>query len=211
MLGKIFFGNVLIVGSLLLSSIAYTQSQVEPQPRRVKGQTLTSDSRPSIRIKFGTAFKYVGSQQFILYDRAQVEQQFFVAADKQQHLKRMYMVQFESYLPDIKGAYNYTITKTLNLAGETYLVDAEFLTNVSAVIKQDSQSDVAHAASFLERKGFHLGEAIVYQRFVRLIDETKRSEFILLYVEDAIGDAAGNEKAMQELASRALKDFKILK
>lgn len=211
MLGKIFFGNALIVGSLMLSSIAPAQPQVEPKTRRVKGQTLRSDSQPSIRIRFGKAFKYVGSQQFILYDRAQVEQQFFVDADKQQHLKRMYMVQFESYLPNIKGAYNYTVTKTINLGGQTYIVDAEVVTNVPAVVKQDSQSDVARAASFLERKGFRLGEAIVFQRFVRLIDETKRSEFILLYVEDAIGDAAGNEKVMQELSSRALKDFKILK
>jgi hypothetical protein len=210
-LGKLFLGHALIVGSLLLSSIAQTHSQVEPQTRRVKGQTLTSNSRPSIRIRFGKAFKYVGSQRFILYDRAQVEQQFFVDADKQQHLKRMYMVQFESYLPDIIGAYNYTTTKTINLAGQTYIVDAEVVRDVPAAVKQDSQSDVARAASFLERKGFRLGEAIVFQRFVRLIDETKRSEFILLYVEGAIGEADGNEKAMQELSSRALKDFKILK
>jgi len=211
MLRRIFLGNALIVGSLLLSSVAHTRSQVEPQTRRVKGQTLTSDSQPSIRIRFGKAFKYVGSQQFILYDRAQVEQQFFVDADKYQHLKRMYMVQFESYLPNIKGAYNYTVTKTIDLGGETYIVDAEVVKDVPAAVKQDSQSDVARAALFLERKGFRLGEAIVFQRFVRLIDETKRSEFILLYVEGAIGDADGTAKAMQELSSRALKDFKILK
>jgi hypothetical protein len=86
--------------------------------------------------------------------------------------------------------------------------------NVPAAIKQDPQSDVARAASFLEGKGHHIGEGIVFQRFVRLVDGANRNEFILLYVEDLSGagfDAAEKEKAMQEFSSRALKGFKILK
>ena len=203
-----------LVSSLLLSSIAYAQSDVDSQTRRVKGQILTSASLPTIRIRFRKAFKYVGSQQFILYDRAQVEQHFFVDADKQQRIKRMYMVQFEGYLPNISGSYNYPVTKTVSLAGQNYIVDAEVIPNVPAAIKQDAQSDVARAASFLEGKGYRIGEGIVFQRFVRLVDEAKRSEFILLYVEDLSGagvDAAEKEKAVQEFSGRALKGFKILK
>jgi hypothetical protein len=203
-----------LVSSLLLSSVAYAQSDVDSKTRRVKGQILTSASLPPIRIRFGKAFKYVGSQQFILYDRAQVEQHFFVDADKQQRIKRMFMVQFESYLPNISGSYNYPVTKTVRLAGQSYIVDAEVIPNVPAAIKQGAQSDVARAASFLEGKGYRIGEGIVFQRFVRLVDEAKRSEFILLYVEDLSGagvDAAEKEKAMQEFSGRALKGFKILK
>jgi hypothetical protein len=211
---KIFVIAAVLVSSSLLSSIAYAQSDVDSQTRRVKGQILTSASLPPIRIRFGKAFKYVGSQQFILYDRAQVEQHFFVDADKQQRIKRMYMVQFEGYLPNISGSYNYPVTKTVSLAGQSYIVDAEVIPNVSAAIKQDAQSDVARAASFLEGKGYRIGDGIVFQRFVRLVDEGKRSEFILLYVEDLSGagvDAAEKEKAMQEFSGRALKGFEILK
>jgi hypothetical protein len=211
---KTFLTAAVLVSSLLLSSIAYAQSDVDSQTRRVKGQILTSASLPPIRIRFGKAFKYVGSQQFILYERAQVEQHFFVDADKQQRIKRMYMVQFEGYLPNISGSYNYPVTKTVSLAGQSYIVDAEVIPNVPAAIKQDAQSDVARAASFLEGKGYRIGEGIVFQRFVRLVDEAKRSEFILLYVEDLSGagvDAAEKEKAMQEFSGRALKGFKILK
>jgi hypothetical protein len=210
---KIFVIAAVLVSSSLLSSIAYAQSDVDSQTRRVKGQILTSASLPPIRIRFGKAFKYVGSQQFILYDRAQVEQHFFVDADKQQRIKRMYMVQFEGYLPNISGSYNYPVTKTVSLAGQSYIVDAEVIPNVPAAIKQDAQSDVARAASFLEGKGYRIGDGIVFQRFVRLVDEGKRSEFILLYVEDLSGagvDAAEKEKAMQEFSGRALKGFKIL-
>ena len=186
---------------------------VSAQPaRRVKGRVLTSTSLPPIRIKFDKGFKYAGSQSFILYDRAQVEQYFFVDADKQQRIKRMYMMQFEGYLPNIKATYDYPSTKTVNLGGQTYIVNAERIPNVPAALKQDPQSDVARAASFLEAKGYRISESIIFQRFVRLVDEAKRNEFILLYVEDAgAGASSEQERAMQEFSSRALKGFAILK
>ena len=110
--------------SLLLSSPVLCQSPAQTesnQMRRVKGQVLTSTSLPPIRIKFDKAFKYVGSQSFMLYDRAQVEQHFFVNADKQKRIKRMYMMQFEGYLPNIKATYDYPVTKTVTLGGQTYI------------------------------------------------------------------------------------------
>ena len=200
--------------SLLLPAIVSAQSANKPaatQTRSVKGRVLTSISLPPIRIKFDKAFKYVGSQSFILYDRAQVEQHFFVYADKQQRIKRMYMMQFEGYLPNIKATYDYPVTKTVNLGGQTYIVNAESIPNVPAALKQNPQSDVTRAASFLESKGYRISESIMFQRFVRLVDEAKRNEFILLYVEDtATGAFAENEMARQEFSSRALKGFTIL-
>ena len=200
---------------LLLPAIVSAQSANKPaatRTRRVKGRVLTSTFLPPIRIKFDKSFKYVGSQSFILYDRAQVEQHFFVDADKQQRIKRMYMMQFEGYLPSIKATYDYALTKTVNLGGQTYIVNAESIPNVPAALKQNPQSDVTRAASFLESKGYRIGESIIFQRFVRLVDEAKRNEFILLYVEDtATGAFAENEKARQEFSSRALKGFTILR
>ena len=200
---------------LLLPAIVSAQSankSAATQTRSVKGRVLTSTSLPPIRIKFDKAFKYVGSQSFILYDRAQVEQHFFVAADNQQRIKRMYMLQFEGYLPNINAAYDYPAMKTVNLGGQTYIVNAESIPNVPAALKQNPQSDVTRAASFLESKGYRISESIVYQRFVRLVDEAKRNEFILLYIEDTgSGAAAENDKARREFSSRALKGFTILK
>src|SRR6266571_6691515 len=200
---------------LLLTAIVFAQSANESaatQTRRVKRQVLTSTSLPPIRIKFDKAFKYVGSQSFILYDRAQVEQHFFVYADKQQRIKRMYMMQFEGYLPKIKATYDYPVTKTVNLGGQTYIVNAESIPNVPAALKQNPQSDVARAASFLESKGYRISESIMFQRFVRLVDDAKRDEFILLYVEDpGTGAFAENESVRQEFSGRALKGFRILK
>ena len=202
-----------IVSSLLWSSFAPAQSPAKTESMRpVKRQVLTSTYLPSIRVRFDRRFRYVGSQKFILYGRAQVEQHFFVYADKQRRIKGMYMVQFEGYLPSVNATYDYPATNTVNLAGQTYIANGERIPNVSAALKQDSQSDVAHAASFLESKGYIIGESIIFQRFVRLVDEAKRNEFILLYVEDTgTATSAENEKARQEFSGRALKGFTILR
>ncbi len=206
---------VTLAGCLLLSNFALAQSSAKTeasQTRRVKGQVLTSIHLPSIRVRFDKRFKYIGSQQFILYDRAQVEQFFFVDADNQLLIKRMYMVHFEGYLPNIKANYDYPATNTINLGGQTYIVDAEGIPNVSAALRENPQSDVTHAASFLKSKGYRVTESIRFQRFVRLVDDAKRNEFILLYVEDAgAGAPYETERAKQEFSNRALKGFTILK
>jgi len=204
-----------LASSLLLSSFAIAQSSTKAEAnrtRRVKRQVLTSTYLPSIRVRFDNRFKYIGSQKFILYERAQVEQHFFVDADKQRRIKRMYMVQFEGYLPDVNATYDYALAKTINLGGHNYIVNAESIPSVSAALKQNPQSDVARAASFLESKGYRVSESIMFQRFVRLVDESKRHEFILLYVEDtSTGSSAETDKARPNLSSRALKGFTILK
>lgn len=204
-----------VVVGLLLSAAASAQvagGRGAAEARRVKGQVLTSASLPSVRVKFEKPFRYVGRQGFILYERARAEQYFFVDADKQGRVRRMYMAQFEGYLPSVDATYDYPPTKTMSLGGETYVVNAERVDDVAAVLKQNPQSDVARAASFLEGKGYHIGGSIMFQRFVRLVDEARRHEFILVYVEAAgAGASPVGERAAQELSDRALKGFSILK
>jgi hypothetical protein len=198
------------------------RTSAQKHERRVKGLTLTSDAMPPIKIKFDKAFKYVGSQSFILYNSAQVEQFFFVAASKGR-IKRMFMVQFEGYLPDNTHTYNYKIGNTVKLGELDYMYDTSVV-NVPAFRKQYPDSDAGRAAAFLEGKGYRLeGEDIVYQRFVRLVDEARRNELLIIYYENLSGTgltaadlsekgrAAGQrDKVFQEVMKRALKGFKVL-
>jgi hypothetical protein len=198
---------------LLAHADAPSQSRAEARAKRtrgVKGQVLTSTYLPPLRIRFDKRLRYIGSQKFVLYDRAEAEQHFFVDADARRRIRRMYMLQFESYLPGVDATYNYEMTETVSLGGKDYSVNVESVPNVKAALGQQPQSDAARAVAFLEGKGYSVGESVRYQRFVRLVDESKRSEFIMLYVEDA--DASGgDEKAMREFRERALKGFVILK
>jgi hypothetical protein len=54
---------------------------------------------------------------------ARAEQHFFVDADKEGRIKRMYWVQFEGYLPINTHTYNYRSTQKVNLGGLEFIAD----------------------------------------------------------------------------------------
>jgi len=182
------------------------------QARVVKGQVLTSTRLPAIRMRFDRKLRYVGSQKFVLYGRARAEQHFFVEADARRRIRRMYMLQFEGYLPGVDASYDYEAKETVRLGGVDYIVNVESVPNLPEALKQIQGSDAAHAVEFLKGKGYGFGESIRYQRFVRLVDDAKRNEFIMLYVEDAgKGAPLSDATAMREFRERALKGFTVLK
>ena len=154
-----------------------------PVQRTVEGQVLTSASNPSIRLEFYKGFKYVGSQSFILYDVATAEQHFFVDADDQGKVKRFYWVQFEGYLPNNTHSYDYKSKKVVKLAGLDFVADA-FPRNIKANPGR-ADSDGSRARAFLESKGYRLAsDDILSQRLVHLVDEAKRNELMIIYIED---------------------------
>ena len=151
--------------------------------RSVRGQTLTSQGMPAIRLKFDKAFKYAGSQEFILYDVAHAEQHFFVEADKEGRVKRFYWIQFEGYLPSNNHSHNYKANKTIKLAGLDFIADA-YAININANPGR-SDSDGNRARTFLESKGYRMkSNDVMLQRLVQLIDKEKRNELMIIYTED---------------------------
>lgn len=224
---RLLLAFVVMCTAFSLSSYVYAQSaktREENLLRRVKGRTLASTSTPSIRVKFGKAFKYAGSQKFTLYDKAQVEQYYFVDADKQNRINSMLIAQFEGYLPNNNDTYNYPAAPVVSLAGQEYFANATVMQNVSAALKQYSDSDAARAALFLINKGYRVGEDVLFQRFVRVVDTAKRNEFLLIYIEDMNGTGftgadiskggsaeSQRDRILQALENRALKSFEIKK
>jgi hypothetical protein len=155
----------------------------QPPTRRSDGQVLISKELPAASLKFDTTFKYVGGQSFILYDVARAEQHFFVDADEKGRIKRMYWVQFEGYLPSNKHTYRYKATKTVKVGG------LEFIADASARNLKDSpgrpDSDGSRARAYLEKKGHRMaGDDVLTQRLVHLVDEEKRNELMVIYMED---------------------------
>lgn len=189
--------------------------------RRVEGRMLTSERMPPIKIDVDKAFEYAGSQEFVLYDSAQVEQYFFVVPDKERRVKRLIMMQFEGYLPNNTHTYNYHPEKTVKLGAMEFTTDFS-VGSAELVKKHRPGSDVDRAVSYLESKGYRAGGDFMSQRFVRLVDDAKRNEVIVLYIEDMSdtgltaadfaegGRAAAQKQSIQEgLLSRALKSFTV--
>ena len=199
----------------------FTQQEVRSVSGMVVGQVLTSSGMPSVRMKFDQAFKYVGTQSFVLYDVANAEQHFFVDADKTGRIKRMYWVQFEGYLESNNHTYKYPVTKTVNIAGLDFIADA-YARNLKANPGRPD-SDGSRARAFLQSKGYRIAsDEVLSQRLVHLVDERKRSELMIIYLEDlsAMGltaaDVAEGGKAFAQwsqistqLLERALKNMEV--
>lgn len=148
--------------------------------RRVEGRTLVSPSTPRATIEVAQGFRYVGGQQFILYGIARAEQHFFVDADDDRNVRRLYWLRFEGYLPDNDHQYRYVSNDTRRIG------PLEFLVHVlsqppAATLRPDSDS--AHAREYLQRQGLRLPDRAATVRYVHLIDAAKRSELMIIYRE----------------------------
>jgi hypothetical protein len=177
---------------------------------------------PALSLKFDNAFKYIGGQDFILYDVARAEQHFFVDADKEGKIKRLYWVQFEGYLPDNSHTYRYKVDKSVKIGGLDFIADAAPRNTRAGLGRPDS--DANRGRAFLEAKGYRMaGDDILTQRLVHLVDEAKRNELMIIYMEDLSGrgltaaDLSPNGRAASQwdeiskgLLERALKGIEVL-
>lgn len=153
------------------------------QTRTVKDRTLTSTQMPAVRLEFSKPFEYAGGHSFILYEVANAEQHFFVDADKDGRVKRMYWIQFEGYLPSNTHSYDYKSPKKVNIGGLDFFADASARNIKANPGRPDSDGNRARA--FLESKGYRLGsDEVMSQRLVHLVDEAKRNELMIIYLED---------------------------
>lgn len=193
------------------------------QTRTVKDRTLTSTQMPAVRLEFSQPFKYAGGHSFILYEVANAEQHFFVDADKDGRIRRMYWIQFEGYLPGNTHSYDYKSPKKVNIGGLDFFADA-YARNIKAS-PGHPDSDGNRARTFLAGKGYHLGsDEVLSQRLVHLVDEAKRNELMIIYLEDLSemkltaadlakgGKAAGQWDAISKgLLERSTSGIKIFR
>jgi len=184
---------------------------------------LTSKDTPAVRLEFDKAFKYIGAQSFVLYDVANAEQHFFVDADKDGRIKRFFWVQFEGYLPTNTNSYNYKSPKIVNAGGFDFFADVYPRSLKGDLGRPDSDGNRARA--FLSAKGLKMiGTEFISQRLVHMVDQAKRNELMIIYIEDLSESGltaadlieGGSARARwpeisQGLLDRALKNMKVSK
>jgi hypothetical protein len=197
--------SLMMAAAFLFAAGAFAQTSVKP-PRKVKGRVFSSEEAPKIRLKFDKKFEFAGSHEFVLYERARAEQYFFVEHENKK-IKRMYLLQFEGFLPGVEAAYNYSEPRSAEIGGAKYFSNAESIPETAAALRAVPDSDVARAAKFLQDRGFILMKSLVFQRFVRVVGDDRRREMIVLYVEETDGKTT----RLEELEKRALAGFKVLK
>lgn len=150
--------------------------------RKVAGNVITSGREPKVRIELPKTAQYVGADRFVLYEIADCELHVFVEADAEKHVRRLYWMQFEGYLPskpELKHVYD--SPRHATIGGLDFYVDTSISTRDAQSRKG---SDSEHVRALLRAGGFVRPAAMASVRLVHLLDETKRQELMIIYAED---------------------------
>jgi hypothetical protein len=170
-----------LVVTALLCSTALASDYPQPE-RRAQANVVTSGRDPKIRIELPPAVQYVGADRWPLLNIADCELHLFVEASPQKKVQRLYWVQFEAYLPSLPDLHHtYPFTKTDTLGGLLFDVRARFGPGADT---PKAGSDSEHVQAMLRAKGFQMPEGTMNVRFVHLLDQQKRKELMIIYVED---------------------------
>lgn len=175
----------LAIAILVLSILARAQTASEMNLQNLRSAdrgTLSSPEMPNLKLRFDNAFKYAGGHTFILYGVARAEQHFFVDADKDGNISRLYWIQFEGYLPSNTHAYDYDSPKKVNIGGLDFFADA--WTRKVDPKQGRPDSDGAKAQAFLGSKGFRIAsDDVMMQRLVNMVTPDNRNELMIIYME----------------------------
>lgn len=190
--------------------------------RTVKDNTIISSALPNIRIRVNRTFTYAGKIEFRIRDVAQGERYIFIET-RDKRIVRLFIAQFESFLPGNALTYNYNLQNALDLAGHRFKQNTFAFSNEEARF-QNPGGEAALTAAFLREKGFMLEDELMASRFVTVPDSARRHELILFYIEHVSATNRrlqelyhdGEETVLwknlsRELTLRARKNFEILK
>ncbi len=179
----------LVVAGVLLSGAAYrfftshfpAVADARAPERKVSGNVLQSARDPKVRLEFKPPIEYVGADRFVLYGVADCEIHLFVEAGAQKQVKRLYWVQFEAYLPEVKYRYDYESPVNVTMGGLNFVVHG-WVNRSDAPSRPGSDSE--RVDDLLRAKGYKQPAEMMAQRLVHLPDAEKRKELMIIYAED---------------------------
>ena len=213
----------LIAILLIFAATILAQTTDLKNLRRDNGNTLSSPGLPKLKLKFKKPFKYVGGHTFILYDVARAEQHFYVDADKDGNVSRLYWVQYEGYLPSNTHTYDYSKSKQVKIGGLDFAADSVPRKYDPADARPNS--DRAKAIELLTAKGYKIASSdVMTQRLVNMTTPDNRNELMIISLEVltptgfTAADLSPNGKAADKwpglsagLLERAAKGMEIMR
>lgn len=168
----------------------------QAQTRAVSGNTLTSDSFPKIKVTVDRGFKYAGRFEFTLRDQVRGERFVFVDAGKGKQIKRLFIAQFEAFLPAVNETYNYSFANAETIAGHKFRHNTFAFSNAEAA-RAEPAAEAALTARFLRSKNYEFQDEWMMSRFLTVPDAERRNELILFYIENV----ADSGKRLSDLYS----------
>jgi uncharacterized protein (TIGR02246 family) len=210
-----------------LSDIPKTQNQNTPvssnagQGRSTNKNTIVSLKNPPIRIDVDEQLQNVGILNFPLKNVAQVERYVYASHDESKRIQRLFIAQFEAFLPNVNDSYKFQVINPTKLGNFDYQTDVGVY-NFAERIAQNPGAEAEFTKALLDKNNLKADDDFLVARYARITSDDKRSELILFYLENlkdlglsrAELETNGKrtpqaEKLFRDFTGRALNSFKI--
>ncbi len=189
--------------------------------RSLNKNKIVSLENPPLRIEVDEQMPHVGILNFKLKEVAQVERYIYARHDESKRIQRLFIAQFESILPGIKGGYNFQIINPTRLGNHDYQTDIGIF-NFAERIAANPKAEAEFTKTLLDKSNLKADDDFLIARYARITSEDKRTELILFYLENLrdlgfsraeieLGGkrAAETEKIFSDFAERAIRSFKV--
>jgi hypothetical protein len=153
--------------------------------RPVDRGLIRSPSRPAIAVRVAPGFAYAGCFPLEFPGVARGARYVFADAEGAR-LRRLFVLQFEEFLPSSKETYRYDMSKAEDLGGHRFRHNTYAYSNAAS---QADPNEGTLMAAFLAQRGYEVPDVWLMSRFLTLGGEDRKSELILFYLEPAAAGA----------------------
>lgn len=177
------------------TQVSTLEKSTDPVVRRVENNRIISNSLPEIEILVNEVFDYIGKFDFEIiassdeYDEAILgkpiaagERLVFLNTETNGKVDKLFIVQFEGFLPQYDLAYNYNFEQAESIGQNKYRHNTWFYDS-HQLANENPQNEGAKTRKFIQNKGFELEREYMMSRFVGLASEDRKHEIIIYYIE----------------------------
>lgn len=168
-------------------STAHVVADTNSAHQFVQDGVLISLHEPSLAIDVDNAFTFVGRHSFTIRDIAAGERFVFVDATND-IIERLFIVQFEGFLPGVDDFYRYDLTGSPVVANYPFRSNG-YAVDIVEAITANPKGESAATYPFLESKGYSVPAHWMMWRSLTVTDQARNKEIIIFYVENV--DATG--------------------
>ena len=206
------------------------------ESRFVKGNTLVSNELPEIEIEIAEDFGYLGQFDFEIIANSEEypedlqgkpvaagERFVFVSADSIRNINKLFILQFEGFLPENDFKFNYNFDNAEFIGKNKYRHNTWFYDS-RKLAEENPNNEGARTRAFLKENGYRVADQYMMSRYVGLASEDRKHEIILYYIEmlekttgytlEEYENSISEQKADSirgALIERSRNSFKILK
>ncbi|WP_411031750.1 hypothetical protein [Spongiimicrobium sp. 3-5] len=164
------------------------------QSRYVQDNMLISNELPEITIKVHETFEYIGNFDFeIVANSDEYEkdiqgkpiasgERFVFAVNEDSVIEKLFIVQFEGFLPSVDFTYNYNFDKAETIGKNKYRQNTWYYDS-KKLAEENPANEGALTRSFLKKKGYMVEDEYMMSRFVGLASPDRKYEIIIYYLE----------------------------